>query len=292
MKKISLILSLFVLLFASSCKKTDSPNPLSDVSNLSVGSYLTLVQNVNLNFEFDNPASEVSVKVDKYGADISKVVVFVVEGANSDPASWRQIKEVNFTGAGTVLAVTSQEVATALNVSVSDLSAGNFYTFYNKIITTDGRTFDITNAGNALATNSNYNACFQWAAYITCPFTAPVGGNYEVVQDDWVDWYPGDLVNVIDGPGANQIDLSEVWPNAAIGSIVDNLVVNIDPATGTATVPFVTFGDYGALATAQGAFDNDVAGYVFSCTGFVTLTMKLTYNGVAQGNFKLVLRKV
>lgn len=292
MKKISLILSLFVLLFASSCKKTDNPNPLSDVSNLSVGSYLTLVENVNLNFEYDNPASAVSVKVDKYGADISKVVVYVVEGANSDPASWRQIKEVNFAGAGTVLSVTSQEVATALSVTVSELSAGNFYTFYNKIITTDGRTFDITNAGNALATNSNYNACFQWAAYITCPFTAPVGGNYEVIQDDWVDWYPGDVVNVIDGPGANQIDLSDVWPNAAIGSIVDHLVVNIDPATGTASVPFVTFGDYGALATAQGAFDNDVAGYVFSCTGFVTLTMKLTYNGVAQGNFKLVLRKL
>ena len=97
--------------------------------------------------------------------------------------------------------------------------------------------------------------------------------------------------NVIDGPGANQLDLSDVWPNPAYGNIVDHLIVDIDPATGTATVPFVTFGDYGALATAQGAYDNDVAGYVFSCTGYITLTMKLTYNGVNQGNFKLILQK-
>ncbi len=291
MKKISLILSFFVLLFATSCKKADNPNPLSDVKNLGIGSYLTLVENGNLNFEYDNATSAVSVKVDKSGSDISKIIIFVVDGANSDTTTWHRIKEVSFTGAGTVLSVTSQDVATALGVTVSDLSAGKFFTFYNRVITTDGRVFDINNAGNALATNSNYNACFQWQAYVTCPFTSPVGGNYTVVQDDWVDWYPGDVVNVIDGPAANQIDLSDVWPNPAYGNIVDHLIVNIDPTTGTASVPLVTFGDYGSLATAQGAFDNDVAGYVFSCTGYITLTMKLTYNGSPYGNYKLVLQK-
>jgi len=291
MKKISLTLSFFVLLFATSCKKADNTNVLSDVKNLGVGSYLTLVKNVNLNFEYNNPASAVSVKVNKNGGDISKVIIFVVDGASSNTSSWHLIKEVNFTGAGTVLSVTSQEVATALSVNVSDLSAGKFYTFYNRVIATDGRIFDINNAGNTLATLSNYNACFQWQAYVTCPFTASVGGNYTVVRDDWADWLPGNVVNVTDGPGTNQIDLSDVWPNAASGSIVDHLIVNIDPATGTASVPLVTFADYGTIATAQGAFDNDVAGYVFSCTGYITLTMKLTKNGSPQGNYKLVLQK-
>jgi hypothetical protein len=143
-----------------------------------------------------------------------------------------------------------------------------------------------------LENNANYNAVFRWQAYITCPFNAPVAGNYKVLQDDWEDWSPGNIVQVLDGPGANQINLSKVWPNPAYGDIVNPLIVNIDPATGTAKVPLVTFANnYPGTATAQGAGDDDVAGYVFSCTGFITLTMNVTYNGGDQGPLKLVLQK-
>jgi len=293
MKKITIIFSLLVLIFAStSCKKSAFQNPLASVDNLSLGSYLTLSENVNLNFAFNVPTSEVSIKVDKYGSEVQKIVLFVVEGANSDPTSWKRLREISYTGPGTVISATSLEVATALGVPLSDLSAGKFFTFYNQIVTTDGRVFDISNAGNALATNSNYNACFQWQAYVTCPFTGVMTGNYTVQQDDWGDWLPGEIVNVTDGPGANQIDLSEVWPNTAYGALVDHLIVNVNPADGTASVPFVTFGNqYPGTATAQGAYDNDVAGYVFSCTGFISLNMEVTYNGSSQGNLKLVLQK-
>ena len=99
------------------------------------------------------------------------------------------------------------------------------------------------------------------------------------------------MVDVADGPGANQIDLSAVWPNPAYGDIVNPLIVDIDPATGTASVPLVTFANYGALATATNG-SGSVAGYVFSCTGYITLTMAVTYNGSSQGNLKLVLQKL
>jgi hypothetical protein len=295
MKKVLIFLSFALLILASSCKKTGEQNPLADIKNLGVGSYPTLVSNGNLNFNYNVPTSKVDIKIDKYGEDIDKIDLFVVEGANSDPAKWKKIKSIPFTGTGTALSATSQEVATALGVSLTSLSPGNFYTFYNRAITKDGKIYDLSNVGSALGSNSNYNACFQWTAYITCPFSGPVGGSYKVVYDgDWQDWSTGDVVQVTDGPAANQINLSQVWPNASIpgASIVKPLLVNIDPATGTAKVPLVTFANYGSLATAQGSGSGDVAGYVFSCTGYITLTMNVTYNGSPQGALKLKLQKL
>lgn len=293
MKKILIFLSLSLLLGVAACKKAGVQNPLADVANLSVGSYLTLVSNTNLNLSYNTPASTVGIKVDKYGGDVDNIILYVVEGANSDPSKWKKIKTIPFTGTGTVVSATSQEIATALGTTVVNLTPGNFYTFYNQVITKDGQKFDISNGGSALVSNSNYNASFQWQAYVTCPFVGPVAGNYRVLQDDWQDWVPGDVVQVLDGPGANQINLSKVWPNPAYGDVVNPLLVNIDPATGTAKVPLVTFANnYPGTATAQGANAGDVAGYVFSCTGFITLTMKVTYNGSSQGNLKLVLKKL
>ena len=289
MKKVIKYFCLLSLIFVVSCKKSGEQNSLADVKNLGVGSYITLTKANNLNFNFNTPSSTVSITVAPYGGDVDMVVVYVVAGANSNPASWKKIKTIPFTGPGTVLSATSQEVATALGVSVSSLTPGTFYTFYNQVITKDGRKFDISNSVGALEGNSNYNAVLRWQAFVTCPFSGPVGGNYKVIQDDWVDWNPGDIVTVLDGPGPNQINLSLVWPNG--GTIVNPLLVNIDPATGTAKVPLVTFGAYPTLTTAQGAGAGDVAGYVFSCTGFITLNLTLVYGGSNQGVNKLILQK-
>ena len=292
MKKIISYICLFSLIFISSCKKSGVQNPLADVANLDVGSYITLAATVNLNFAYNNPASTVSIKVNQYGGEVVSVVLYVVAGSNSNPAAWKKIGSFPYTGPGTVLKATSQQVATALGVTVSELSAGNIYTFYNRVITKDGRVFDLSNTLGALENNSNYNSCFRWQGYITCPFVGPVAGKYKVIQDDWADWLPGDVVDVLDGPGANQINLSKIWPNPAYGDLKDPLIVNIDPATGTASVPLVTFGiNYPGTATAGNTIDSDVAGYVFSCTGTITLKMEVTYNGSTQGNKKLILQK-
>lgn len=297
MKKIINYLPILSLLFLFSCKKSGNQNPLADVKNLGVGSYITLAKVVNVNFVYNTPTSVASIKVNQYGGAVDKVVLYVVAGANSDPASWKKIKTIPFTGDSTVLGATSQEVATALGVTVISLTPGSSFTFYNQVITKDGKTYDLSNTLGALENNSNYNACFRWQAFITCPFVAPVAGKYVVVQDDWQDWSPGDSVSVLDGPAANQINLKNVWPNPAYGDLVNPLLVNIDPATGTATVPLVTFANnYPGTATAQGANSTGVGdtvpcGYVFSCTGYITLTMLVKYNGSSQGKLKLVLKR-
>lgn len=290
MRKLFFVLTVLGLATLLSCKKTEVTNPLADFKNLGIGSYITLDSVLNLNFAYNTPESKVGIQVSQYASDVDSIVLFVVEGASGDPSTWRQVKKIKFNGPRTEISATELEVATALGITTTDMAAGNFYTFYNRVITKDRRVFDLSNTPGALEANSNYNTVFRWTAYITCPFTGGMSGLYTVIQDDWEDWAPGDVVTVTDGPGANQVNLSQVWPNTAYGSVVNPLIVNVDPATGTATVPPTIFGNYGSDAEAVGA-DGGVAGYVFSCTGFITLNMNLKYNGAPQGSFKLILKK-
>jgi hypothetical protein len=301
MKKILIIVFILsgIISFTNSCKKTDdSINPLSDIKNLGVGSYLTLKSTTNLNFNFAALASStVGIVVDqKDGGDpVSQVVIYARKGASYDTTTWKKIKTVPFVAGGTTLSVNGAELAAGLGVSLASFSAGDFYTFYNRVITAGGKQYDVSNSGNnngsGIVTGSFYNAAFLFTAYITCPFTGNMAGNYKVIADDWQDWSPGDIVQVTDGPGANQINLSKVWPNVAYGNVVNPLLVNVDPATGTAKVPKTTFAAYSPLTSAQGVGSGDVAGYVFSCTGYITLTMQVIYGGSNQGNLRLILQK-
>ncbi len=307
MKKILvviLVLSGTIFLF-NACKKTDDTvNPLSDITNLGVGSYLTLKSTTNLNFNFAAlAASAVGIVVDqKQNSDpVSQIVIYAVKGASYDTTTWKKIKTVPFVSGGTTLSVTGAELATGLGVSLGTFAAGDYYTFYNRIITASGKQYDVSNTGNnggsGLITGTYYGSAFFFTAYITCPFTGNMAGNYKVIVDDWVDWNPGDIVQVTDGPGANQINLTKVWPGVPAGGVPLNanaFLVNVDPATGTATVPKETFGSYGGSTTygVQGAGASNVAGYVFSCTGFITLKMTITSSGGTNyGNNSLILQK-
>lgn len=296
MKKILNICSIAILLFAVSCKKTDGVNPLASSDNLSKGAYITLNSNINLNLNYALVAtSKVGVKVNQYnnGNDVDKIKLYVVAGSNNNPTSWKLVKTVPYTGEGTELSATGTEIGTALGVPPSSLSPGTFYTFYNQVITKSGESYDINNTNTALESGSFYNACFRWTASVVCPFVAPMAGNYKVVQDDWQDWNPGDIVKVTDGPGANQLNLGQVWPNAAYGNVTATpLVVTVDPATGTATIPASPAGVYwatgypGSASTGSGS-----TGLVFSCTGRISLSIRLLYNGGDQGFNKLILQK-
>jgi hypothetical protein len=293
MKKTSVYIGILLTLVMFSCKKKDNINPLADVKNLGIGSYLTKTSDINRNLDYQNGNSKVGITVTEYkgSGSVDKIVLYVVQGASSNPADWKKIKEIPYTGDGTEISATEQDVATALGLTPADLPAGSSYTFYNQIITKDGRTFDLSNSPGAIESSPNYNDVFRWSVVITCPYVRGlITGDYTVVQDDWADWSPGDVVHVDEVADADQINISKVWPNPAYGAVVDPLIVDIDPANGVATIPLVTFGDYGAPATAETP-DDGAAGYVFSCTGYIGLNILLHYNGSSQGNLKLTLQK-
>jgi hypothetical protein len=307
MKKLLYFIAVVGMIMGTNSCKKEGGNPLQDINNLAPGSYITLNSNINLNLNYAALAtSTVGIKVDQYltpgttssgDVDVDKIKVYVVKGINSTASAWKLVKTVTYSGPGTSITCTGQELATALGVSIGSLAAGDYYTFYNQIVTKSGAIYDINNTGTSLASLSSYNAAFSFTAYIVCPFSAPIAGTYRVIRDDWADWNPGDLVQVTDGPGTNQINLTKVWPGVPAGGVPANansFLVNIDAATGTAKVPLQTIGGYGGSTqyTVQGANGSDVAGYVFSCTGYITLSCTIKSNGGSNyGVNKLILQK-
>ena len=285
----------------NSCKKTGgSINPLSDIKNLKVGTYLVQDSLINANLNSTSGSSLVGIIVHQFpaGEAVDHIQLYGTLGTSTDTLKWKLIKSVPYSsGSKVILSATTDELSKAFGVPASNFTPGSLFTFFTQAVTKSGLTYDITNAGNngggGLVTGSAYKAAFSFTVYVVCPYTGSMAGNYSVIRDDWTDWVPGNTVKVTDGPGVNQINLSQVYPNG--GTIIDKLLVNIDPVTGTATVPKVTYGRYGGATSvqysAQGAGANSVAGYVFSCTGFITLNLDQQGGGTDYGANKLILQK-
>lgn len=296
MKKFSIITIAFfaALLLLNACKKTGGNiNPLADVANLSIGSYLVLDSTISSNLNTASSTSKIGIVAHQYagGEAIDRVVIYAVLGTSTDTTQWKLVKSVPYTaGSNATLSVSTAELGTAYGVNPSTFTAGSQYTFFTRIITKSGKKYDINNAGDngggGLITGPNYKSAFSFSAYVVCPFTGSMTGTYEVKRDDWVDWLPGDEVTVTDGPGANQINLSAVWPNPDYGDIINPLIVSVDPSNGVASSAKINFGAYPAVASV-----NSCTGYVFSCTGFITLSFDFVYAGASQGQTKLILQK-
>ncbi|HVM86572.1 MAG TPA: hypothetical protein VMT76_00190 [Puia sp.] len=297
MKKLLIIaIALSSALFTiNACKKTGGNiNPLSNVKNLGIGSYLVLDSSINLNFNLSQiTTSTVGIIVHQYpgSEEVSSVILFATLGATYDTTQWHEVATFPYTGAGTKLTVTGAQLGTALGVDPTTFVPGSFYTFYTRVVTKSGKTYDVNNTGSNSGSGINggtyYYAAMSFTAYVTCPFTGNMAGTYKVIQDGWADWSAGDLVQVLDGPGANQINLSEVYPNPAYGSVINPLIVDIDPNTGAATVPKVDFGNYGYTATITSG-----SGYVFSCVGYITLANDIVAGPYGdQGVLNLILQK-
>ncbi len=295
MKKIfnKILIAIAFTALVSSCQKDDLAlnNPFVDINNLGKGAYVTLnsTTNVNLNFAAID-ASSVGVKIDPYdnGVKIKEVKLYVFKGSSSDPKAWKLVKTVPMAGT-TTIAATGAEIAKAYGTTPAALFApGQFYTFYHQIVTEDGKTYDISNTVGALESATGYRACMRWTAYVICPFTGGMTGTYKVIQDDWEDWAPGDLVKVTDG-AAGEINLSDVWPNPKYGDkIGSGLTIKVNAQTGAASLGTTAlFADYGYTVKAT-----SVSGYVFSCTGYIGLKIGLFATGYGdQGTKNLILQK-
>jgi hypothetical protein len=279
-----------------SCKKKDA-DVISAFEQLGVGAYVTLSKTNSLTLDYSAiNTSQVSITVKEYGKPVDKIKIYVTAGAaNRNRSTWKLVKEVPYptAGADVDLVVRATEIATALGVPPANLNPGTSYTLYNQVITKEGASYDIVNMQADFPTLPNYNMAMTWVASVVCPFTGNMAGNYRVIADQWQDWSPGDVVAVTDGPAANQINLSQVWPNPIYGVTVSPFVVNVNPATGAASVTSgVTIANYTCCGytavTGTGS-----TGFVFSCTGDITLRVRLSAPPFGdQGLQTLTLKKL
>ncbi|MFM7717376.1 MAG: hypothetical protein ACKO7A_33125, partial [Microcystis sp.] len=227
------------------------------------------------------------------------IKIYASEGSpNFDKSNWKFLKEYEYNGGEQQLVVKATELAAGLGIQPQELKTGFQYTFYNELLLKDGRIFNPANTSAGFQGISNYNMAFTWNAIVVCPFS-PTGfaGDFEVLQDDWADYSPGDIVQVT-AATANSITIA-AYPNPAYpGAIGPNgapppglTIVKIDPATGAATVASQSYGGYIGFDTDIKVSTVGSNNWVFSCTG--TISIKLKHNGAADwGDAVLRLQKL
>lgn len=253
-----------------SCKKS----PINgDNKDLIQGSYLTLTKTVNTNLDFSKPTATVSIQVGSKGSAVASVNVYVATGAALDSKTWKKIKTVPFTE-GVELVVTTAELATAL--APATIMPGTQYVLQNEVVTADGRKFSAANTPTNYTSFPAYNIALSWKATAVCAFSqASSVGTYKVVYDnDWQDFSVGDLITVSAGPDAGSVQFL-AYPSPAAGGVNRQpWIVKVDAASGAATVADQFAGNYGSVVSRVKA-----TGFVFSCTGLITLSVDVNYGG-------------
>lgn len=274
--------ALLIILFLISCGKTED-----FYDELGQGAYLTLVTQNNALLNAEDPASSVGQVVSSYGQPVESINLYASATATVDKTKWKLLKNIPFNGE-TTIAATNSEIATALGLTPGALAPGSVFHLYNEAILKDGRQFSSANTSDVdLENQVPFNVAFHFTATVVCPYnSATVAGTYEVVRDDWQDWGVGDHVEVALGANANLVDISQVWPNAAIGDVVTPLTLSVDPASGVVTVPAnVTFGNYGGFLAIT---DPGTTGFIFSCTNQINVRIPIRGQGINQ----LILKKL
>ncbi|MGI8584605.1 MAG: hypothetical protein ACR2KX_20645 [Chitinophagaceae bacterium] len=295
MKK-SYLFPIILLLLIASCKK-----PSDFYKELGKGSALILVKQDNALLNAVDATSTVSQVLTFNGEPVESINLYVSATATTDKTKWKLIKNIKLSGETTV-AATNREIATALGLTPGALPPGTIYHLYNEAVLKDGRTFSSinTNPGD-LENPPAFKTMFHWTATTICPYDATkTPGTYKVTRDTW-DGMVGRLVQVTAGPGANQVNLSAVWPaGGAAGfgpSVAPGLLVNVNPTTGAASSG--TNGVFGryidpppdptylASTTSTG-----ITGFVFSCTGTIDIVVNINTDVYGpQGNKTLTLVK-
>jgi len=274
-----------LIIISFSCVK-EAPT-LKDTS--AIGAYLTFNGPIPPAGRFDYSSissSSVSINVKGVGSPIDKVNIYV--GTSTDRASWKLIKSVPFSDSAT-LSVNGAELAKALGVSPSDLTPGNAYTFYNEIITKDGRSFSASNTSADFQGQNSYKMALTFQGTVFCSFSqSAFNGSFKVVSDGWGDFKAGDLVAVMPGPGATQITIIAYPAPQAGGTNRKPMVLDVDPATNAVTVKKQIYGDY-----PPGDFNvaAEGTGSVNSCSGSITLSLTHSEGGAVFGTYTLILQK-
>ncbi len=297
MKRIlSFILISAVVANLSSCRKKDLAG-ISSYEQLGVGAYVTLVKTTNLIIDYANlNTTSVSITVKEYGKPVDKIKIYVTPGAaNANKATWKLVKEVPYTtpNADVVLNVKATEIAAALGIAPTALVTGQTYTLYNSLVTKDGGVWDLSNTLGEYSGNPNYNMALTWSSVVVCPYIpAAIGGvgntvKFKVLQDDWADYSPGDLVDVT--IGANGVTFPAMW----LTSPARPVFVAVAAATGAATVADQNYGDYPSYGI-YNIFNKSVGtnNWLFSCVGTITLTLNHHVGTSNYGTYLFRLVKV
>jgi hypothetical protein len=243
-------------------------------------------------FYFNNATSSYKANMKVFGSlKITKMDSYAVLKSNVDGSdSLVLVKTTNFPAS--TWEVTLQDVATGLNTSLDSFDPGDQVILRNKLTTADGKVWSADNTSNlsgGLLSGAAYkNLLADVSVFVTCPFVADDAvGTYTVIRDDWEDVFPGDQLEVVK-VDATTIDIVQ-YPTTKYNQVP--VRVTVDPTSGVATVTKQYSGQYEDSKGNKLDAYTAGGGYVFSCAGYVTLTLDFTYAGSPYNGYTLIISK-
>jgi len=222
-------------------------------------------------------------------APSNNVDTYILEAQliSTTTSDWAEVKNITNFPKTYDLSVSANELATAFGIDLADFLPGDQINFYAYAIGDNGDTATWENLDQDLGTNPGQKQGFTYTTYVSCPFDADESaGTYSITVEDMGAYYDNldyDLV-VEAGPGENQITLKNIFdhPNPDNPGQTYDVVVDVDPSTGIATVEKQPAWHSGNFGMPYGVASVEGEGFVFSCTGTIILMMEHT---VAAGSF-------
>jgi len=224
-----------------------------------------------------NSAFEASLSVPSDNVD---TYVVMAQRRSTTTSDWVEVKRITDFPKTCDLSISASEIAAGLGIELTDLLPGDEIDFDAYAIGDNGDTATWNNLDQDLGTNPGQKQGFRYVTYISCPFSAgESAGTYKMMVDDFEVLWDGDsTVTVIAGPGENQITLVDIFhhPNPDNPGSTYDVVVDVDPLTGIATVEVQIAWNYDNYDPASGYGPGYISGtgFVFSCTGSIILSLE------------------
>jgi hypothetical protein len=286
MKQNWVLLIVLLLAMATSCRKTDEPE-LAGAFSTSALPVFAKDSSGDLNISAVDPASfQGKFSVDlffKNGTPPQKMDIAVIK--NGDNAS-AKILQADVTQFPTTVTVTGEQL---ISLFGAPIVAGDYFDMGANITLQTGQYFEafpvvgLPYGSNVNQQSGGINLTIRYAAL--CVFdAASFAGDFEVVQDDWADYQPGDIVH-ISAVDDTHISFNYAAPDAP------QVVIAVDP-TNTTSIARQPIGDYGDggdynIQTVNG----DAGNFVAPCNGTLSLTLDFFDGANELGVGKLILQK-
>lgn len=188
--------------------------------------------------------------------------------------------------------ITPADLAVAFNLpgGATYLGGGDSFIFTTSVKLTDGRTIEASTSAPSITGGTNPSFTTQFTLAVACPsfeFTDAVG-TFSVSRDDLevlVD--PAHVVEIVAGPGENQLTLKDLFGHPQQFDII----ITVDPETSAVTVEKQEAWDSGVFGYPYGIASIEGEGTFFTCAGFLTLSLEHTVDAGSFGFYTFDLTK-
>jgi hypothetical protein len=293
--KYTLALAL-TLLIAASCRDEDAVR----FPELQSGVNARVVIDANNSFFSLGDISSAFIGVEIYSknTDIVKIDYIgtftdVSEGTKVTGKTAFTVPGSAFSNGKAVLQIKASDLAAAFGLpgGATDLGGGDSFSLAPYVTLSDGRVVSPENSAPSIQGGTNGSFTAEVILPVACASfeAAEVPGTYAITADpgEWAT-SPTHQTTIVAGPGANQFTLKDAlgYPQAF------DMVFTVDPANGNVTVAKQTTFDSDYWGLGYGLGSSAGTGKIYSCGGFLTLTLVWTVDAGSFGTYKLDFQKV